>query len=277
MLILHLFALAITIIGTFDENPIDNWVRRMITRWLQRYFSKERRKLWANALLGVMLSLSDQQLITGIAILVVAFVRMETGNLSVYHFQICTDMAWFSSATHMATLDLVGHHFRRHEKPFRRSDTLGTITPSTPKRKHLKRRSYLLWFRICCMSIMAILFVIALVISGDRWWFDYREWSCPVKCVFANTKKVFGGTNAKFSIAQIILTCYTYPWTIIQLLDDDNFIFRLGSKLIPAQDEALQAWLRPRPLLLTVYKVLRAITLTIWFIFDSMPATVVFS
>lgn len=53
------------------------------------------------------MSLSDQQLVTGLAILVAGYYEMINSNLSVYHWQIVVYLAWLSSAVHIASLTLL--------------------------------------------------------------------------------------------------------------------------------------------------------------------------
>ncbi|KXH27840.1 hypothetical protein CSIM01_06759 [Colletotrichum simmondsii] len=52
-----------------------------------------------------ILALSDQQLITGLAILIA--VISGTGSLSQFEFSTAHSLAWFSSTTHLATLDIL--------------------------------------------------------------------------------------------------------------------------------------------------------------------------
>lgn len=52
-----------------------------------------------------VLALSDQQLVTGIAILIAGYVK--PCSMDWYHFQIVAALAWFSSTTHLSTLALV--------------------------------------------------------------------------------------------------------------------------------------------------------------------------
>lgn len=64
------------------------------------------------ALKKFTLTLSDQQLVTGIAILVACFANWC--RTSVYELNIVVFLAWFSSATHLATLDVLRDYFQRN-------------------------------------------------------------------------------------------------------------------------------------------------------------------
>jgi hypothetical protein len=58
------------------------------------------------------LVLSDQQLVTGLAILLGAVANLNT--LSWYEFSVALSLSWFSSTTHLATLDVLQEYFRLH-------------------------------------------------------------------------------------------------------------------------------------------------------------------
>lgn len=59
-----------------------------------------------------ILTLSDQQLATGLAILIAAVANQCT--LTVWEFQLAFALAWFSSTTHLATLDCLQEYFLDH-------------------------------------------------------------------------------------------------------------------------------------------------------------------
>ncbi|KAJ4989502.1 hypothetical protein SVAN01_05037 [Stagonosporopsis vannaccii] len=59
-----------------------------------------------------ILTLSDQQLATGLAILIAAVANQCT--LTVWEFQLAFSLAWFSSTTHLATLDCLRDYFLKH-------------------------------------------------------------------------------------------------------------------------------------------------------------------
>jgi len=70
------------------------------------------RKARQEALSRFILTLSDQQLVTGLAILVGAVANQRI--LSVYEFSVALSLAWFSSTTHLATLDALAEYFVEH-------------------------------------------------------------------------------------------------------------------------------------------------------------------
>ena len=58
-----------------------------------------------------ILALSDQQLITGLAILITGYYKRC--EMSGYHFRIAINLAWFSSTTHLSTLAVLNQYLRR--------------------------------------------------------------------------------------------------------------------------------------------------------------------
>ena len=65
------------------------------------------------ALTRFVLALSDQQLVTGLAILIGALA--SRCKISAYEFDVVIGLAWFSSTTHLATLDVLRDYFIRNQ------------------------------------------------------------------------------------------------------------------------------------------------------------------
>ncbi|KAF2213928.1 hypothetical protein CERZMDRAFT_38059, partial [Cercospora zeae-maydis SCOH1-5] len=59
------------------------------------------------ALRKAILTLSDQQIVTGIAILGAGFNGLRDGSISVYHFQVVIYLAWMSSSVHLSALTIL--------------------------------------------------------------------------------------------------------------------------------------------------------------------------
>ncbi|KAE9366513.1 hypothetical protein N431DRAFT_429379 [Stipitochalara longipes BDJ] len=66
---------------------------------------------WSFALENLIISLSDQQLVTGISTVIGGFSQLEWG-LPVYHFQMVGNLAWFSTMTHILTLTVLREKMR---------------------------------------------------------------------------------------------------------------------------------------------------------------------
>lgn len=71
---------------------------------------------WREVIEGVTLSLSDQQLVTGIAILVAGYYDMMNNDMAVYHWQIIVYLAWLSSSVHIASLTLLKDVLNKHQR-----------------------------------------------------------------------------------------------------------------------------------------------------------------
>lgn len=87
----------------------------------------------------LILAISDQQLVTGLAMLIGAFSQLNCG-ISFYHWQVATTLAWFASITHLATLPFLQEFLQRH--------------------------NFLLCLRVMLMSGVAIMLSITLLRSG---------------------------------------------------------------------------------------------------------------
>ena len=85
---------------------------------------------------------SDQQIVTGIAILAAGYAKHCT--ISVYHFQVVVYLAWMSSGTHLVTLTVL--------------------------RKYLRDEPTIRTWRIAGMSILFVLLIVALFpITAGNW------------------------------------------------------------------------------------------------------------
>lgn len=74
------------------------------------------RTVWSAGVERLILGLSDQQLVTSIAILFAVYLRVY--SISVYDFQTASTLAWFSSTTHLATITILPRYLDKH-KPVR--------------------------------------------------------------------------------------------------------------------------------------------------------------
>lgn len=113
------------------------------------------RKHRSEALRAFILTLSDQQLVTGLAILIAGF--SAYCSISTYHFNIVASLAWFSSTTHLSTLAVLRDYLISHP-------TIRT------------------WRMIGMFGVLGLLFPAVLV-----------SWSSvsvgqPVQCTFAELK-----------------------------------------------------------------------------------------
>ena len=116
-------------------------------------------KTWKAIFRTAILMYSDQQIVTGIALLTSGYAQLPCG-LSAYHWQMVVYLAWFSSLTHLTTLTLLRRYFRNSPGPR-------------------------LW-RIFLMLVMVTMLGVALLPTGDALWlgdFGYDP-GVPALCFF---------------------------------------------------------------------------------------------
>lgn len=87
---------------------------RRVDRRIFRANSRNQDSRWRNIIEKVVISVSDQQLVTGLAILAPGYYEIMDNNLSVYHWQIVVYLAWLSSAVHIASLTLLRDVFNNN-------------------------------------------------------------------------------------------------------------------------------------------------------------------
>ena len=127
-----------------------NSIDRGIIHTLWRKARSKPAKTWEPTLRNAVLMFSDQQLVTGLALLISGYVQLRCG-ISSYHWQTITYLAWFSSLTHLTTLTVLRQYFRDNPAPR-------------------------LW-RAVLMLVMVTMLGFALVPSGDGWWFTSENTS----------------------------------------------------------------------------------------------------
>jgi hypothetical protein len=122
------------------------------------------------ALRQAILALSDQQIVTGIAILAAGFQGLRLGGIDSYHYQTVIYLAWMSSSVHLSALSI--------------------LAPILKERPALK-----IW-RLVGMLVLLVLLVIALIpTASNDWglimWKDMAPgnsgWGVPAVCFWATT------------------------------------------------------------------------------------------
>ena len=162
----------------------DNWIDAKISRSLQAssFFgiSSAKKDFWRPVLENLVLSLSDQQIITGLAILITGFIKHC--SISVYHFTIVTDLATFSSNAHMTTLNYL--------------------------QSYLKERPSLRNWRAVLMMILFFALIAASVLGGHWAW--YQSWPYQAQCLFDDLIGNVHGSPALWMSVNIIMLLYGY-------------------------------------------------------------------
>ena len=76
--------------------------------------SRDAREQRSKGLGKFILALSDQQLVTGLAVLIAGFV--SPCSMPIYYFNIIAALGWFSSTTHLSTLAVLRVYFIKHPR-----------------------------------------------------------------------------------------------------------------------------------------------------------------
>lgn len=101
--------------GELDHDLLNDLDEGFLRRWgpflglISNLTQEQTNKQYeANQRFG--LTLSDQQIVTGLEIFIIAYSRHC--NMSTYHFFIIVALGWFSSTTHLSTLTILNDYFR---------------------------------------------------------------------------------------------------------------------------------------------------------------------
>jgi len=140
-----------------------------------------------------LLALSDQQLVTGLAILVAGWINRK--DSSVYQFEMVTDLAWMSSDVHLLTVGQLRGYF--------------------------KRNSHARHWRAIGMLCTFVLIFVANVYQGHFAWFDRFRY--PAQCLFNELHRSSGkihGKSAAYMYIWAAFLVYGYARAIIPLYLD---------------------------------------------------------
>ena len=137
----------------------------------------------------VVLSLSDQQLIAGLAILTAGL--LKHCSISVYHFSIVTDLAWFSSNVHLTTLNVLTQYHRA--RPTLRN------------------------WRVCLMVTTLIMMLAVTVLQGHYAW--YESYNCDAQCLFDDLLGNVSGSPASWMELNIFLLVFGYGNSFLYLYE----------------------------------------------------------
>ena len=149
-----------------------------------------------------VLSFSDQQIVTGIAILIAGFARFWTA-MNVYHFQMVIYLAWMSSSTHLSALTMLSGFLR-------------------------ERRLLLAWRIVGMLCLFALLLVAMIPTWPNLWAVDVTEgdltsgWGVPAPCFWLRTYGA--GINPDAPIGSIILLT-SYIWKVGSIFHSSRTFF----------------------------------------------------
>ncbi|KAK5676552.1 hypothetical protein LTS10_010853 [Elasticomyces elasticus] len=213
--ILYVACMFLSMISTSSLNPMDERLRQSTTRLMSHRTTDNRKEIWLKTLTKVLLGLNDQQLITCLAVLIVAVVKLADESLTVYHFTVCVDLAWCSTAVHTMNLDVLGSYFRRRVRTApNRANTLGQHPPTEIETDNIKKRRMPLMttIRIVLMSICTVLLLFCLIVKSYRRWDDI--YACPANCA---RKDLMSNYNAVTEMSRITLLLITQPVAVMLL------------------------------------------------------------
>ncbi|KAH6631316.1 hypothetical protein F5144DRAFT_570665 [Chaetomium tenue] len=203
--------------GSF--NLVDRWVRQHIctpsvrfvlrARWIDDRIDRIRRTLFS-----FVMSLADMQLVTGVAMLTAAVIKLQRGSITVYHFSMVTNLAWFSSNVHLLALLAIRTEHIGSLKKGRRwlpSTSQTGLSMSRRARSAFSRGGDII-ARIVAMLTLAALLLYCSYVSGAKGWGD--NYNCPAACA---TGKEKGGSPLAWMVVNFMLVLLTYPQRCLAL------------------------------------------------------------
>lgn len=144
------------------------------------------------ALTAFILSLSDQQLVTGPAMVVAAL--SQRCNISVYEFNIVSSVAWLSSTTHLSTLIVLRQYFRQN----------GTVRN----------------IRIVGMLVNLSLVIYTVILTNAS---TFVDGSVHIECISRNLWPLLSDTSIYLPMVMTIsFLVLTYSGSILQLYSEGH-------------------------------------------------------
>ncbi len=151
-----------------------------------------RKRFWIRVLDRLILGFSDQQLITGISILLIGFIKIC--HISTYHFYVVTNLAMFSCSTHLASVLSLRRYFQEH--------------PTVAK------------IRIVVMLFFALCLAAALLLTGSSYITDDTTIRCSLRCTIKQRNIV--GRIIAFLFVLYLSLCY---WAALAFVFPNAEIF----------------------------------------------------
>jgi hypothetical protein len=145
----------------------------------------------------VILGFADQQLVTGLAILIAGYMKYCT--ISVYHFNVVTGLAWLASVTHLLSVSCLRDYFVEHPG-IRDARAIGMV-------------GFFIMLAVSCI------FEVYHTFSDDL--------SAPLRCRFSSLR---GEPDVAWIICLSVLLL-SYPITILRLYPESG-LYRWGEKWV---------------------------------------------
>ncbi|KAL8977444.1 MAG: hypothetical protein Q9205_006755 [Flavoplaca limonia] len=191
-ILIAITGLALGMIRGLKDNAIDRLVLHCLQKVSLLRMEDSTYKFWQPIMEALISTLSDQQLLVGISVLIIGFVKHC--SISVYHFAVISDLAWFSSNTNLTSLAVLQVHLV--ENPSLRN------------------------WRVCLMLIIFILLLTAVALAGHRSWYD--SWNSPAQCLFDESLGKVGGEPAIWMAVNMVLLILGYSVAIGRLFKPDE-------------------------------------------------------
>lgn len=182
-----------------EGNRIDSFFSSAFDRLKLFPVTEKRQKLWLPVAQRISLSLSNQQLLTGLASLFAGLLQIR--SLSFYHFEMLTRLASISSVVHLIMLSMTRKYYWQKE-----------------------RRVSRIW-QISLMVVMFAEIVACVIIRGLT--DSSRSWEFPLPCLAAENLIGFpSGKKAFWMASELFLICYQYIFGILGLFQNPPKVSR---------------------------------------------------
>jgi hypothetical protein len=178
-------------------------IRSPRSRWVAKKLNlstEQQHEGWIDNLIHIIMGLSDQQLVTGLAILVVGF--SKHCSMSSTHFWVVFDLGWFSSVTHLASLPVLNYYLQDY-----------------PRWRDV---------RVALMlSNFGFLVAAATLTFGN---YDPASHDCPIQCSF-DRFQTSDFPISKMHVTQMVFITLGFFWALIHLYAPDE-IWRIRHSMI---------------------------------------------
>ncbi|KAF2871775.1 hypothetical protein BDV95DRAFT_48875 [Massariosphaeria phaeospora] len=189
----------------FRTNAIDEVFEQRVCLAVRNRVGVRRARVLAASFYAVTVALSDQQLVTGIAMLAAGLTLLARRAISVYHFSVVRDLAFFSSNAHLLSLLALWRSTRRER------------SERKPDRHHHNRRaskfpvSWVWKWRFLCMLVFFALLMAATWQTAGAAWDDMYD--CPAACV----PRAVGGSPLAWAVGTSYLLVSLYTLYLAQI------------------------------------------------------------
>ncbi|KAK8051162.1 hypothetical protein PG993_002547 [Apiospora rasikravindrae] len=216
------------ILGAYWYGVLPGYVLQPIDRKL--FFARQEKPdhRGRRILEEVVLIFSDQQLLTGVGILLAGYILAFNSDLSYYHWRFVVSLAWLSSTVHLMSLSVL--------------------------RERLWRSSLSCTGRLFAIGLVFVLLLAALVPTPSRidplpdveregylGWGEYSWWrleshmvdfAIPMRCLWNVNRSKFASTGEDLNalISSLIMTA-AFAWKLCQFFGGSRNIVRFWGRL----------------------------------------------